>query len=66
MSRLKTLSYSGVLEKFSFSLSNKYESCQLAKQVVMSFPTSNHLSSEIFDLVQSNIWGPTPVLSISG
>src|SRR3954463_14243451 len=64
--RLRTLANTGALGKVTFSPSNNCESCHLAKQTATSFITSNHISSEHFDLIHSDIWGPSPVTSISG
>src|SRR3954469_18217254 len=63
---LRTLANTGALGKVTFSPSNNCESCHLAKQTATPFTTSNHISSERFDLIQSDIWGPSPVTSISG
>src|SRR4051812_37980807 len=64
--RLCTLFNSGALGKFSFSSSNKCEACHLAKKTSVSFSTSNHASSECFELIHSDVWGPSRVSSISG
>nr|XP_017216853.1 PREDICTED: uncharacterized protein LOC108194418 [Daucus carota subsp. sativus] len=32
--------------------------CHMAKQSKLSFPTSNSSSSELFDLVHADVWGP--------
>ena len=50
-STLKILSNSGVLKSFQFYCSNKCESCYFVKQIVVPFAPSNHIASEIFDLV---------------
>ena len=55
--RLRTLANTGALGKVTFSPSNNCESCHLAKQTATSFTTSNHASSECFDLIHSDIWG---------
>ena len=65
ISRLKTLSDSGVLGKFQFSSSNNCEGCRFSKQIVVPFGSSNHMALEIFDLVHSDIWGPTFISSRS-
>ena len=54
-SRLKTMSDSNVLEKFQFTSSNNCEGCRFAKQIDIRFGSSNHMASEIFDLVHSDI-----------
>ena len=37
----------------------------MAKQIATSFSSSDNVSSACFDLVHSDVWGPSPVLSIS-
>src|SRR3954462_6441644 len=68
--RLRTLANTGALRKVTFSPSNKCESCHLSKQTATSFTTSNHVSSERFDLIHSDIWDhhlshPYPVTHIT-
>ena len=41
-------------------------SCQLGKQPAWSFNTSESISSDIFDLIHSDVWGPSSVSSIGG
>ena len=41
-------------------------SCQLGKQPVLPFNTSESISTNIFDLIHSDIWGPSSVSSIGG
>ena len=43
-----------------------YVSCQLGKQLVFSFNTSESMSTDIFDLIHSDVWGPSRVSNISG
>src|SRR3954471_22293273 len=64
--RLRHLFKTGALGKFSFSSLNKCEHCPLAKQIATSFSSSDNVSSACFDLVHSDVWGPSPILSISG
>ena len=40
--------------------------CQLGKQSALPFNNSESISNSIFELIHSNIWGPSPVVSISG
>jgi hypothetical protein len=40
--------------------------CFYAKQKRMSFPLSNSVSANTFDLVHMDIWGPLSIPSISG
>ena len=41
-------------------------SCQLGKQLVLLFNNSESISDSIFELIHSNVWGPSPVASIGG
>ena len=43
-----------------------YTSCQLGKQSVLSFNNSESISNSIFELIHSDVWGPSPVVSIDG
>ena len=43
-----------------------YVSCQLGKQLVFSFNTSESMSTDIFDLIHSDVWGPSSVSNIGG
>ena len=43
-----------------------YTSCQLGKQSVLSFNNSESIFNSIFKLIHSNVWGPSPVVSIDG
>ena len=41
-------------------------SCQLGKQPALPFNTSESISTDIFDLIYSDVWGPSSVSSIGG
>ena len=41
-------------------------SCQLGKQPVLPFNTSESISIDIFDLIHSYVWEPSSVSSIGG
>lgn len=40
--------------------------CPLAKQIKLSFHSNNHLSSNAFDLIRIDIWGPTSIATHPG
>ena len=40
--------------------------CQLEKQPALPFNTSESISTDIFDLIHSDVWGPSSVSSIGG
>ena len=41
-------------------------SCQLGKQPALPFNTSESISTDIFDLIHSDVWGPSSISSIRG
>ena len=41
-------------------------SCQLGKQLALPFNASESMSTDIFDLIHSDVWGPSSVSSIGG
>ena len=41
-------------------------SCQLGKQLTLPFNTSESISTDIFDLIHSDVWRPSSVSSIGG
>ena len=64
-SRVQQLASRGLLgfvskDNFDFT------SCQLGKQPVLSFNNSESISNSIFELIHSDVWGPSPVTSIGG
>ena len=64
-SRVQHLASKGLLD--SVSIENfDCVSCQLGKQPTLSFNTSESISTDIFDLIHSDVWGPSSVSSIDG
>ena len=41
-------------------------SCQLGKQLALHFNNSESISNSIFELIHSDVWGPSPVANIGG
>ena len=41
-------------------------SCQLGKQPTLPFNTSETVSTDIFDLIHSDVWRPSSISSIGG
>ena len=41
-------------------------SYQLGKQLTLSFNNSKFISNNIFELIYSDVWGPSPIASIGG
>ena len=42
------------------------EGCQFGKQSKASFPHDKHVSKDVFEIVHSNVWGPTKTVSMGG
>ena len=64
-SRVHQLASRGLLGSLS-TKSFDCVSCQLGKQSVLPFNTSESISTDIFDLIHSDVWGPSSVSSIGG
>ena len=63
--RIQRISSRGLLG--SVSKDNfDYTSCQLGKQPALPFNTSESISTDIFDLIHSDVWGLSSVSSIGG
>jgi hypothetical protein len=64
-SRIQVLVSKGLLGSVS---SNSFDciSCQLGKQPALPFNNSDSHATASFDLIHSDVWGPSPVASMSG
>ena len=64
-SRVQQLASKGLLGSMS---KDNFDctSCQLGKQPALPFNNSESICNSIFELIHSNIWGPSPVASIGG
>ena len=64
-SRVQQLASRGLLDSVS---KDNFDctSCQLGKQPALSFNNSESISNSIFELIYSDVWGPSPVASIGG
>ena len=60
--RLASRSLLGSVSKDNFDRT----SCQLGKQPAFSFNNSESISNSIFELIDSDVWGLSPVASIGG
>ena len=63
--KLHSLIFSGFLSQVKHD-SVDCESCQLAKQPVLSFNNNDSFSYVSFDLIHSDIWGPNPTATVGG
>ena len=64
-SRVQQLASKGLLGSMS---KDNFDctSSQLEKQPVFPFNNNESISNSIFELIHSNVWGPSPVVSIGG
>ena len=60
---VQQLTFKGLLDSVS---KDNFDctSSQLGKQPVLPFNNSESISNSIFELIHSNVWGPSPVASI--
>jgi transposase InsO family protein len=64
---LSALLHRGLLGSVSGRESlDHYQGCRLGKQVQLPYPSSKTVSQRPFDLVHSDVWGPTPFVSKGG
>ena len=63
---LHPLASSGKLGSVSISNNVNCLSCQLGKQPTLCFNKSDYTSVSPFDLIHSDIWGPSPHPTIGG
>ena len=59
-SRLSTLINSGCLGQTSIESSFQCKGCTLGKQIQLTYSSSTSHSARRFDLIHSDVWGPTP------
>ena len=64
-SRVQQLASRGLLDLVSTEYFDCV-SCQLGKQPSLPFNTSESISIDIFNLIHSDVWGPSSVFSIGG
>jgi hypothetical protein len=62
-SRLSSLVHHGVLGSVSRNACLDCLGCRLVKQIQLPYPHSESMSERPFDLVHSDVWGPTPFMS---
>jgi hypothetical protein len=65
-SNLPSLVTSGVLGKVSDDTSLPCMGCRPGKQIQLLYSASETVSARPFDLIHSDVWGPSPFVSKGG
>ena len=65
-SRLSSLVQQGVLGRVHVDVGFHCKGCKLGKHIQLPYPSSTTCSNRPFDLVHSDVWGPSPFVSKGG
>jgi len=65
-SRLRFLAFTGALENLKTCDISDCNGCKLAKFSALPFNLSISVSSSPFDLIHSDVWGPSPIATKGG